>query len=108
MHSSSSWSILNAKCLFDDKNIKVELVGREWSNSTTYIVENEAGKRKMLSSCGSLGFKVGDSNPTHADQSGRPMGMVKVVNIVSFEDGKIVKTENDIGLDKSMPIYVFK
>jgi hypothetical protein len=104
-----SWAILNAKSLFNDKNIKVEQTTSVWPSNTIYIVQNDKGAMKMLCSCGAFDkVKVGHQHATHEDQSGRNMGRVTVVNIVTSEERKIVKSENDIGLNKSMPIYVFK
>ena len=74
----------------------------DWGKDHVYYVfEKNSGRRILVTSAGDLGVPVGTCFDMYADQSGRPLGLMRLVVIVTAADIATLP-------DKSYPLYTFK
>lgn len=122
---SFSWAILPAaQVLFDKSKVTVAEIAKEWGSGTVpyphskwgygtvVVCEKENGSLQFIGSCaGDVGYTIGQSHRAHHDQTGRDMGYLKVVNVVSYKtvNGKVEYTSLvDFKQDTKAVFAVFK
>jgi len=113
MRFNHSWAILPAaQVLFGKTKISVAEIAKEWGCGTVLVCEKQNGSLQFIgSSAGDLGYTIGQSHRAHHDQTGRDMGYLKVVNVVSYKtvNGKVEYTSLvDFKQDTKAAFAVFK
>ena len=112
----NSWALAPAtRILFNKNKLALTELVREWKKNVVYICERDGsladGKPRLvfLSSAGGLrDVAVGTCRPGHNNHTFASLGYLRVRNVVELEDGKVVKSANDLYLNEKAPLYVFK
>lgn len=111
---SHAYAILPATmALYGKRVVTPDEAISTWGEGTLYIctkMERDGRERILFvaSAGGGVGLKVGDLMDTVHDQTGASKGTYEIKNIVTYENGERVKTENDFGLNVKGSLSVFK
>ncbi len=84
-----------AQALFGKLKVDITEIAKEWGTGTVVVCEKKNGSLQFIGSCaGDVGYAIGESYSAHHDQTGRDMGYLKVVNVVSYKtvNGKVEYT----------------
>ena len=116
----SSWSILPAsQCLMGKLKVTVAECAEQWSDGQVLVCSRDTFNGKnptllFLNSCGAMSIKIGHVNSIQHDQTGRPLGEITVLAIVTYKtvDGTVqydvqedVKGTFDLNTKAAMSVF---
>lgn len=110
----ANWYLMSAHALTEKKRAPISIVGMYWGDSTVYVVQTQSGKKMFASSAGSFGVAVGQTVTWIQDTGnglknpGYNNDVLTIENIITFAKGEIIDKVNDVGINESRAIYVFK
>ena len=111
----SEFYIMNASCLFDNKAATIEDTVEQWNDETIIVARREhcKGYSKIFisGSQGDQGVKADDSVYYTQDTGMGHTNIGKnlmIENVIQIVKGKVVKKNNDIGLDEKRRVWVMK
>lgn len=110
--------IMNADCLFDGKAATIDDTIDQWADESILVARREYGNgnyaRIFISGadCDSgYGVKAGDhdwyTQDTGMGYRNQGKGL-EIENVILIRKGKIVKKDNDVGLDEKRRVWVMK
>jgi hypothetical protein len=109
-----SWSILPAgRAVFSKNKVKLQDIMKEWKEGTVLVcAKGSAESMLFLSSAGKMDYPLGTRHDAHHDQSWANIGPLTVINVIHYKNGGKEESdwnaENKNGIDKALPLYVFK
>ena len=88
----------------------IEDIAKDFPDANVQVAAHGFGDKKIryVVSSGDMGDPVGTFFDAHHDQTRKNLGYHTIVNNIRLKDGKLDRTDNNIGVKTKHPMYVYK